>query len=238
MVEDVGGLAGWVLSVIEALGYGGIALLVALETFVPPIPSEVVLPASGFLVSRGALTFTGVLAAATLGSLAGSLALYEMGRRLGPARVERWVARRGRWVGLDPEDLDRAQAWFARHGHWAVLGGRLVPALRSLVSLPAGLARMPVGRFLLLTGLGSLAWNALLLAAGWRLGESWSAIGPYYEKAEWTVWGLVAAWVAWRVVRRRRRHSGSSRRARAEGEARAPRAEGREGDGRGQGGRS
>lgn len=203
MAEDVGGLAGWVLSVVETLGYAGIALLVALETFVPPIPSEVVLPASGFLVSRGEFSFLGVLAAATVGSLAGSLALYALARRLGQARVEGWVERHGRWIGVEPRDLDCAWAWFLRRGSWAVFLGRLVPAVRSLVSLPAGLARMPVGRFALLTGAGSLLWNGLLIAAGWQLGERWGAIGPYYEKVEWAVWGLVLAAFAWHLARRR-----------------------------------
>lgn len=204
--EDVGGLAGWVLAVVDRLGYAGIALLVALETFVPPIPSEIVLPASGFLVSRGAMTFAGVLAAATAGSVAGALALYEVGRRMGPARVARWVARRGRWVGVAQDDLDRAQSWFRRRGDWAVLAGRLVPGVRSLVSLPAGLAPMPLGRFLVMTTLGSLAWNALLVGLGWQLGARWDRVEPFVDGAGWAAWTALALLAAWWIARRRRRH--------------------------------
>ena len=206
MAEDVGGLAGWILDVVQALGYPGIALLVALETVVPPIPSEIVLPASGFLVAQGELSFLGVLFASTLGSVVGALALYALARHVGARRVERWVERHGRWLTVEPEELRRAQAWFDKRGHWAVLVGRVVPALRSLVSLPAGLARMPVGRFVLWTALGSLVWNGVLLAAGWRLGESWSAVGPYYEKVEWALWGTFLGLFAWRFARQQRRH--------------------------------
>lgn len=199
---EAGGAVGWVLAAVATLGYPGLALLVALETFVPPIPSELVLPASGFLVSQGRFSFWGALLSATLGSVVGSLALFLLARGLGAERVDRFVARHGRWVGVDGDDVARADGWFRRRGDWVVLVGRLVPALRSLVSIPAGLYGMPLWRFTLLTALGSLAWNAVLIFAGWRLGESWSLIGPWLDRAGWAVWSAVALLVAWWVARR------------------------------------
>ena len=199
------GLAEWVVMVVERFGLGGIALLVALESIVPPIPSEVVLPMAGFAVARGSFTFLSVVFAATLGSVTGALALYALGRRVGERRARAWVARHGRWLLVDEEDIDRAEAWFARRGHWAVLVGRLAPGVRSLVSLPAGFVRMPLARFTAYTAVGSLAWNAALVGLGVWLGAQWHVVGPYVDSAGWVVWILVAVLVGIFVVRRRGR---------------------------------
>lgn len=143
------------------------------ENLFPPIPSEVVLPLAGYQVSRGVLTFVVALLAATTGSLLGALLLYELGRSGGRPLVLRF----GPLLRISPERLDRAERWFARRGDWVVLLGRLVPGARSVVSVPAGLARMSVARFCVLTTLGSLAWNALLIAAGQALGARWTRVG-------------------------------------------------------------
>ena len=163
-------IAEWVTSVIEALGYPGLTVLVALENVFPPIPSEVILPLAGFLTGQNRFSFPLVLIATTLGSLLGALVLYGIGMAVGQRRVRLLVERYGHWALLSPDDLTRAEQWFDRHGSVAVLTGRLVPVVRSLVSIPAGYRRMPLGQFLLLTGAGSALWNGALVALGWALG--------------------------------------------------------------------
>lgn len=160
------------MDVISALGYLGLVLLLVAENLFPPIPSEVVLPLAGFLVGRGDLNFFGALAAATAGSTAGALILYAMGRWGG----RRLVLRYGRWLRVDRPRLARAEGWFTRWGDWVVLVARVVPVARSVVSIPAGTAKMPLARFLILTTLGSAAWNALLIGAGVILGANWSTV--------------------------------------------------------------
>jgi membrane protein DedA with SNARE-associated domain len=142
------------------------------ENLFPPIPSEVILPLAGFLVYQGELRFVPALVVATVGSLAGALVLYALGRWGGRTLVLRY----GRLLRVRESDLDRADAWFDRYGEAVVLLGRMVPGVRSLVSIPAGLAEMPVKRFVVLTVLGSGAWNTLLIGAGWQLGENWSRL--------------------------------------------------------------
>ena len=171
------GLIDWVTEVVETVGYGGVAFLVALESVFPPIPSEVVLPLAGFVAGRGDASFPGMVLAATLGSVVGSWILYGASWAVGPVRLESIVVRHGRWLGVKEGDLERAEAWFDRRGDAAVLLGRCVPLIRSLVSVPAGFRRMRVARFTALTALGSLMWNLALIGAGVALGDRWQEAG-------------------------------------------------------------
>lgn len=196
---DAGGLTGFVLDVVRAIGEVGIALLVLVENLVPPIPSEVVLPFSGALVAEGRFTFAGVLLASVLGSVLGAVVLYELGRGLGHDRVARWLAS----VPLvRREEVDRGSEWFQRHGTAAVLTGRLVPGVRSVVSIPAGAQEMPRVRFVLLTTAGTAAWNTLLIGAGVLLGQQWHTVEAY---TRWLDVVMVAAVVVviGRFLRRR-----------------------------------
>lgn len=204
-------LAGWVVATVARLGLLGVAALVALENLVPPIPSEVVLPMAGFAVTTGAFSFWGVVVAATLGSLAGALAIYALGRRVGEERVRAWMDRHGKWLLLDARDVDKASAWFARHGRWAVLLGRLAPGVRSYVSFPAGFARMPLARFGALTLVGSAAWNVALVWVGMQLGASWQRVEPYLDAAGWAVWIAIGALLAAVIARRWRRRTQGAR---------------------------
>ena len=154
LVTDLSGLAGWVLDVIQAMGAAGVAALVALENVFPPLPSEVILPLAGFLAGQGKLSLAAVIVAATVGSVVGALVLYWAGAALGRERLRRIAERTPL---MDADDVDRAQAWFDRHGRTAVLAGRLVPGVRSLISIPAGVSRMPLLPFLAYTTLGSAA---------------------------------------------------------------------------------
>ena len=169
MLGDVGQ---WVLDVIGALGYIGLALMLVAENLFPPIPSEVVLPLAGFLVGRGDLSLWGAIFAATFGSVAGALVLYGLGRWGG----RRLVLRYGQWLRVDEKGLGQAEGWFRRYGDWVVLFARVVPVARSIVSIPAGTMKMPVLRFVLLTTLGSAAWNSILIGAGVVLGANWQAV--------------------------------------------------------------
>ena len=191
----------WVIDVINALGYVGLAALMLVECIFPPIPSEVILPFAGFAVGEGDMSFPIALGAATAGSVAGNLALYVAARRGGLAVV----ARHGRRVGATPERLERLERWMDRWGSATVLVARAVPLARSTVSLPAGLARFPIGRFLLLTTLGSAAWNGVLIGLGWALGDAWHLVeermsGPSLV----VVAALVAGAVGFVLVARRR----------------------------------
>jgi membrane protein DedA with SNARE-associated domain len=158
--------------VIQSFGYAGLAFLMLAENLFPPIPSEVILPLTGFLVEQGDLTFFPALTFATAGSLAGALVLYALGRWGGRGVILRY----GGVLRLKEAELDRADRWFDRYGGLVVLFGRMVPGVRSLVSIPAGLSEMPLGRFVLLTVLGSGVWNTLLIGVGWLLGENWSRV--------------------------------------------------------------
>jgi membrane protein DedA with SNARE-associated domain len=200
-------VAEWVISVIETLGYLGLTVLVALENVFPPIPSELILPLAGFLTGQDRLSFPLVLVATTLGSLLGALLLYGIGMAAGQRGIRRLFERYGHWALLTSEDLTRAENWFDRYGPVAVFIGRLVPVVRSLVSIPAGYRRMPLGQFLLLTGFGSALWNGALVSLGWALGENWRQIEEYVAWLQYLVIAAVAVLVlrfVWQRLRGRR----------------------------------
>lgn len=194
-----GGVAGWATDLMERLGAPGAGLAIALENLFPPLPSEVILPLAGFTASQGEMNLFAVLAWTTLGSVAGALALYGIGGLIGRNRM-RALAARLPLVKL--ADLDRTEAWFARHGAKAVFFGRMVPIFRSLISVPAGIERMPMPTFLILTTLGSLLWNTAFVLAGYGLGENWRTVEDYagtYSKGVLAVVALAAA--AFLIVR-------------------------------------
>jgi membrane protein DedA with SNARE-associated domain len=195
------GLAGWATDVVESFGYVGVAMLITLENVFPPLPSELILPLAGFLAGQGRLSFVGAVSAATAGSLAGALILYAAAAWLGEARLRAIVER---MPLVETADVDRANEWFARHGSSAVLIGRMVPVVRSLISLPAGLNRMPIRRFVAYTAIGSGAWNVLLIGLGWILGDRWELIRQWTQTLEWLVLGVLAGLVIWVVWRRLR----------------------------------
>jgi membrane protein DedA with SNARE-associated domain len=193
----LGDLSDWVSDVIEAIGYVGVALLVALESVFPPIPSEIVLPFAGFYAGKGEASVVGMMLAATAGSVVGAWVLYGVAAWVGPDRLRRLVVSKGRWFGVKERDLDRAEAWFDKRANAAVLLGRCVPLVRSIVSIPAGFRHMPLLRFTLYTALGSLVWNAALIGAGAALGHRWEQVGDVVAIFQWLVVLGVAGFVAW-----------------------------------------
>jgi membrane protein DedA with SNARE-associated domain len=190
--------------VLRDLGYAGLALLMLAETVFPPIPSEAVLPLAGYLVERGDFNYVLVLLTSTAGSVLGAMLLYEAARHGGRPFAERFL----RFAHLRPEKLEDAERWFARRGALIVLLGRCVPGMRSLVSLPAGLLRMPRLQYLVLTLLGSAIWNAVLVTIGYLLGSQWErvadVIGPISKPLVAIVVLGVGGWLLWHGVRARR----------------------------------
>jgi membrane protein DedA with SNARE-associated domain len=167
------GIDEWVVSVMEALGLLGVGLMVALENLVPPIPSEIILPLAGFTASRGEFTVAGAIIATTVGSVVGALVLYFLGRWLSADRLARIADRIPLMKG---SDVHAAVAWFERFGPIAVLLGRFVPIVRSMISIPAGVTRMNIALFLLLTAIGSGVWNTVFILLGFALGENWALV--------------------------------------------------------------
>jgi len=203
-VSDETGLTGWVVSLTEALGSPGAGLAVALENVFPPLPSEVILPLAGFTAHQGGLNLVAAIVWTTLGSVVGSLVLYYLGVLLGRDRLRRIA---DKLPLVDVADVDRADRWFARHGRAAVLFGRMVPVVRSLISIPAGVNRMPLPTFLLFTALGSGIWNTALIMAGYLLGTQWHLIEQYASTATTIVLIAAAVAIAWLIISRLRRRS-------------------------------
>ncbi|KUL29508.1 DedA family protein [Actinoplanes awajinensis] len=221
---QLSGLTGWVASVIDSLGEAGVGLLVALENLIPPIPSEIVLSMAGYLASAGRVNLVLVWAAATIGALVGALLLYWVGRGLGEERLRRWLDR----VPLvDLDDLTKADRWFEKHERAAVLFGRCAPVVRSLVSIPAGANRMPVGQFALFTTIGSGVWNALFIGAGYALGSRWQDVEKYGHWFDYAIGAFFVAAIGWWVVKKVRGRSGERPRTEnsedSEGQVRSPR---------------
>jgi membrane protein DedA with SNARE-associated domain len=199
---ELSGLVGVATRVIAALGEAGVGVLTLVETVVPPIPSEVVLPLAGFIARQGELNLLLLVVASTLGAYTGALVLYLLAARLGPDRAIDVLAR---LPLVDREDFLRSTVWFMRHGRRSVLFGRLIPGVRSLVSLPAGAVRMPLGPFTLMTVLGSTVWNGLLIGLGWALGSRYELVEEYSGLLDLVVLSAAAGLVGWLVVRRVRR---------------------------------
>ena len=194
----------WLLHVIKTAGYVGIAALMLLENVIPAIPSELILPFAGYLTARGELDLAGVIASGSTGSAAGATVWYALGRAWGTAGMHRFVERHGRWLLLDLDDVKRADAWFRRHQRRATFFGRLMPGVRSLISVPAGVARMPVPLFLLYTIAGTVLWTAALTIAGYLLADAYEQMRDVIGPVGSILFGAVVLLLVVRAVRRRR----------------------------------
>lgn len=179
-----------IISTINALGYIGIALLMALENIFPPIPSELIMPLAGFTVSQGKLEFFYVVIAGTIGSVLGASPWYFLGRYWGLKRTKKIADKYGKWLTVSGEDVEKAKTWFDRRGYAATAVGRLVPGIRTYISIPAGISKMPIIPFLIYSTAGSTVWVALLTYAGYILGENYERVGAYLKP--FSVFVLVA----------------------------------------------
>jgi membrane protein DedA with SNARE-associated domain len=194
----------WVVEVMKVLGAPGVGIATALETVFPPVPSEVVLPLAGYTASQGHYGLVAAILCATVGSLVGAFVLYQLGALWG---ADRLCATAERIPLLHARDVERAIAWFGRNGRSAIFLGRLVPGVRSFISIPAGIDGMPLLQFTLYTTAGSLVWNSALIVAGYELGARWHRVEAYVGEASVVVYGALGVVVLWFVVRRLVRRS-------------------------------
>ncbi|MFG3437403.1 DedA family protein [Nonomuraea sp. NPDC047897] len=202
----------WMVWLMERLGAPGAGIAIALENLFPPLPSEVVLPLAGFTASRGDMGLVDVLVFTTLGSVLGALALYWVGALLGRDRV---LAIAAKMPLVKPSDIEKTEAWFLKHGRMTVFFGRMIPIFRSLISVPAGVERMPLLTFLALTTAGSAIWNTAFVLAGYALGEQWELVEGYVGIGSKVVLGLVAlavvVFIGVRLAERRKGRHASRR---------------------------
>jgi membrane protein DedA with SNARE-associated domain len=189
----------WINDLMTSLGYWGIGLLMFLENLFPPIPSELIMPLAGFTVSQGRMNFGLAVLAGTVGTMVGTFAWYYLGRIVNYQRLESWVNRYGKWMGVTVQEIDRVNNWFNKYGNKAVFFGRMVPGIRTLISLPAGMNKMPIASFTLYSTLGTLIWTLALTAAGFLLGDNYAMIEQYLAPISKIVLfglvGLVGYWL-------------------------------------------
>ncbi|HEX2528910.1 MAG TPA: DedA family protein [Geminicoccus sp.] len=190
----------WITQLVQQTGYAGIAFLMLLENVFPPIPSELIMPLAGFSASRGQLNIVGVIAAGTFGSVLGALFWYYVGKWVGVERLKAWAGEHGRWFTISPDEVDQANGWFERHAGLAVLIGRLVPAVRSLISVPAGIANMSLPAFLAYSTLGTGAWAGLLAGAGYLLGGQYEKVEAWLNPVSNVIFAAIVLLYIYRVV--------------------------------------
>jgi membrane protein DedA with SNARE-associated domain/uncharacterized membrane protein YkvA (DUF1232 family) len=190
----------WITNTVSESGYVGIVLMMLAENVFPPIPSELIMPLAGFVAAKGELNPVLVVLAGTLGSVLGALPWYYAGLGLGEKRVCAFAARHGRWLTLSEKEIGQAIRWFERHGRIAVLIGRLVPTVRTLISLPAGMARMKLASFLVYSSIGTLAWTAALTASGFLLESEYQRVSGYIDQVSKIIIGLIVLLYVWRVL--------------------------------------
>lgn len=190
----------WITGIVESAGYLGIIFLMFLENLFPPIPSEVIMPLAGFAAAQGTLNFWGVLASGIIGSLLGALPWFYLGYYFGLERVKWLAGRYGRLMTVTPSEVDAAHAWFLRYGKIAVLSGRVVPTIRTLISVPAGLARMQLPIFFFYSAIGTAVWTTLLVIAGYVLESQYERVGEYIDPATNIVIAMVVLVYLYRVV--------------------------------------
>jgi membrane protein DedA with SNARE-associated domain len=193
----------WITNTMNALGYWGIGLLMFLENLFPPIPSELIMPLAGFTVAQGKMNFQYAVLAGVVGTVLGALPWYYAGRLVGEERLRSLADRYGKWLGLSGDDIDKANRWFYRHGTKTVLFCRLVPGVRTLISLPAGISEMRLAPFLVYSAIGTTLWTTLLTYAGYLLGDHYDLVEEYLGPVSKIVLGgLVVGFGVW-VLRRR-----------------------------------
>ena len=193
-------MASFIEGMVESTGVFGIALLMLLENVFPPIPSELIMPLAGYTAAQGHANIVLVIVAGTIGSLAGAFLWYWIGYAIGEDRLKRFADRYGRWLTLSRSDIDKADDWFDRHGHKAVLIGRLVPTVRTLISIPAGLSEMSRSTVLIYSGIGTAAWTTLLAILGYALGSQYEQVSAWIDPISIGVLVLIVALYVYRIV--------------------------------------
>ncbi len=200
-------VANWIENLIDTIGYPGIVIVMAIENIFPPIPSELVLPFAGSLSAKGEMNFWAAVAAGTIGALIGAIVLYAVGYFAREAGVRTLVGNYGKYLFISEHDLDRAADWFERYGEIIIIFGRLIPLIRSIISIPAGYTRMNPVRFLIYTTLGTTVWNLILTYAGRLLGENWEDILAFMDTYQYATLAVISiaviAFLTWRIIKYR-----------------------------------
>lgn len=197
LVKIIAILATWIMGVISTMGYGGVVLLMAIESACIPLPSEIIMPFAGFLVFKGEMVLWMVAVAGALGCVVGSIPAYYLGMYGGRPLVEKY----GKWVLISHKDLKWADHAFEKHGDIIIFIGRLLPAVRTFIAFPAGVARMHMGKFILYTFVGSLIWCYLLAFAGFKMGEHWESLKVYFHEFHYVIAGAGLIFVVWYLKR-------------------------------------
>lgn len=198
----------WILQIMTSLNYVGIGLLMFLENLFPPIPSELIMPLAGFTISQEKMEFFPAILAGVLGTMLGALPWYYVGKLVGEENIKRLADKYGKWISISRKDIEKADQWFDRHGEKAVFFGRLVPGVRTLISLPAGISNMKLIPFLIYSTLGTTIWISFLTFAGYKLGENYELVDEYLAPVSKVVFIiLVVAFVFWLVQKRRKKQS-------------------------------
>ncbi|MEA5542679.1 DedA family protein [Limnoraphis robusta Tam1] len=169
----------WITQGIDSWGYMGILILMFLENIFPPIPSELIMPLAGFTIAQGQFNFLGVILSGVMGSILGALPWYYFGKNWGEKKLKEWIEKRGKWLTLSTEDLERSQQWFRHYGNWVVLLGRVIPGIRTYISIPAGLEKMPIFSFLVYSTLGTIVWISFLTVVGYWLGDNYILVEEF-----------------------------------------------------------
>lgn len=204
----------WILNTMDSLGYWGIGFLMFAENLFPPIPSELIMPLAGFTVSQGKMNFALAVLAGVVGTIIGALPWYYAGKIIGEERVKRLADKYGKWITVSSKDIDKVKRWFDRYGNNAVLFGRLVPGIRTLISLPAGLNEMPVVPFLIYSTIGTTLWVIFLTGAGYLLGSQYELVDEYLAPVSKGVLVLLivafAVWIFRKKQQAKRRRDGNN----------------------------
>ncbi|MFW2096573.1 DedA family protein [Acinetobacter sp. ULE_I057] len=187
----------WIISITEQLGYFGIALLMFLDNVFPPIPSEVIMPSAGFAASKGQLLLSGVIIAGSIGSLVAAALLYWVGRKIPNQSIFNWVDRYGKYLFIKSDEVKKALDWFEKYGHRVVFFGRMVPAVRSLISIPAGMSHMPFWKFMLYSGVGTIIWTTFLACVGYYFGNNIELMQQIFSRVGYVIIGIVLILVAY-----------------------------------------
>ena len=192
------------------MNYPGIAFLMFLENVFPPLPSELIMPLAGFTAGQGKITLWGAMLAGTFGSVIGQLPLYYLGKLVGEERLEKWADKYGAWLTVSGDDIEKSKKWFDKHGHKAVLFGRLVPGLRSLLSIPAGMADMNLAKFLAYSAIGTGVWASALAVAGYLLKDQYKIIEKWLGPITYVVLGGFALYILYSVIKRKKSGEGKN----------------------------
>lgn len=192
---------------MEQLGYLGIAFLMFLDTIFPPLPSEIIMPSAGYAASQGQLVLIGVIIAGSIGSLLAAAILYWLGYKFKHEHIFAYVKRYGKYIGIQVEDVQKSLTWFKQYGHRIVFFGRMIPAIRSLISIPAGMSHMPFWKFMLFSGLGTVIWTTFLAYIGYYFGENQQLMQQIFSQVGYIILTIAALVIVWILYRKHKQKS-------------------------------